>query len=204
MPTLEITTMIGCPVMCTFCPQDNLRHGMEKEDKYLSLDNFKLILNKVPKHVRIDFSGMSEPWVNKDCTAMVQFALERGFDIAIYTTLYGLDEEGASELIELLKKHLGQVKELVVHLQDKNNNMKGLKLNENWIAVANKFIEFYNLHVLSQFRFMTMDESAQLHVTDRLMDPNRDHLMDPLWDRPMDPFRDRLMDPPQDRLMDPL
>jgi adenine C2-methylase RlmN of 23S rRNA A2503 and tRNA A37 len=24
MPTLEITTLIGCPMRCTFCPQDKL------------------------------------------------------------------------------------------------------------------------------------------------------------------------------------
>ena len=24
MPTIEITTMIGCPLMCNVCPQDKL------------------------------------------------------------------------------------------------------------------------------------------------------------------------------------
>ena len=27
MNTLEITTQIGCPLMCTFCPQDKLRQA---------------------------------------------------------------------------------------------------------------------------------------------------------------------------------
>ena len=39
-PTLEITTMIGCPLMCTFCPQDNLRDAYGKDDaKYMVLKN---------------------------------------------------------------------------------------------------------------------------------------------------------------------
>lgn len=143
MPTLEITTMIGYPVMCTFCPQDTLRKGMESQAKYLSLENFELILKKIPKHVRIDFSGMSEPWANKDCTEMVALALKNGYNIAIYTTLFGIDAQGADDLINLLKEHSKQVNELVIHLQDKNENMKGLKLNQNWIEVANKFIEFF-------------------------------------------------------------
>ena len=50
--TLEITTMIGCPLMCTFCPQDNLRDAYGTADeKYMSLDTFKQALAAVtPKY----------------------------------------------------------------------------------------------------------------------------------------------------------
>ena len=51
-PTLEITTMIGCPLMCNYCPQDNLRDAYGKDgDKYMSLDTFKKSLEIGRAHV---------------------------------------------------------------------------------------------------------------------------------------------------------
>ena len=83
MPTLEFTLMVGCPLKCTFCPQDALRDIYGENTKYLALDDFKTILGKVPNHVRIDFSGMAEPWANPDATAMLRHTLELGFSIAL-------------------------------------------------------------------------------------------------------------------------
>jgi sulfatase maturation enzyme AslB (radical SAM superfamily) len=56
---LEITTMVGCPLMCTFCPQDALKKSHpENTDKYLSLDNFKRIISKLsPQKVEIHYSA---------------------------------------------------------------------------------------------------------------------------------------------------
>src|SRR5580658_4188911 len=72
MPSLEFTLMVGCPLKCTFCPQDRLRGVYGKNTKYMSLDDFKTILSKIPNHVRIDFSGMAEPWTNPDATAICE------------------------------------------------------------------------------------------------------------------------------------
>jgi adenine C2-methylase RlmN of 23S rRNA A2503 and tRNA A37 len=71
---LEITTRIGCRVNCKFCPQKKLLdHYKENshniiQKNVLSFKNFKKCIDKVPSSVRIDFSGMAEPWLNKDCT----------------------------------------------------------------------------------------------------------------------------------------
>jgi adenine C2-methylase RlmN of 23S rRNA A2503 and tRNA A37 len=62
MPTLEITTHLGCALACRFCPQDRLMKSYPKGDpRDLSLANFVRIVDKVPAHVRLDFSGMAEP-----------------------------------------------------------------------------------------------------------------------------------------------
>jgi len=163
MPTLEITTMLGCPVMCTFCPQENLRKATEGSIKYLSFDNYVTVLKKIPKHVRIDFSGMSEPWANSDCTKMLIFTLEQGYNVAIYTTLFGLNGFDADLVISNIIKYHSQVKELVVHLQDKNNNMKGLKMDDEWQMVASKFINLFADKLIPNMSFMTMDENGELH-----------------------------------------
>jgi organic radical activating enzyme len=163
MPTLEITTMIGCPLMCTFCPQDALRDASKGDEKYLSFENYKKILNKIPKHVRIDFSGMSEPWANPECTAMLRHTLENGYSIAIYTTLYGITTDEVDEVVNLIELYSNKITDLVVHIQDKNNNMKGLKFTEEWIAVMNSFIALKNKNLLKNFQFITMDEGGIPH-----------------------------------------
>ena len=63
MPTLEITTTIGCPLACTFCPQDKLSIAYgNTTSKRLEISTFKEIIAKIPKYVRIDFSGYVEPF----------------------------------------------------------------------------------------------------------------------------------------------
>ena len=100
MPSLEFTLMVGCPLKCTFCPQDRLRGIYGKNTKYLSLQDFKTILGKVPKHVRVDFSGMAEPWANPDATAMLRHTLHAGYSVAIYTTLYDMPPEEREAVVE--------------------------------------------------------------------------------------------------------
>ena len=126
-PTLEITTMIGCPLKCTFCPQDLLRAKYGKQEKYLSFENFKLIVSKLPGYVRIDFSGMAEPWANPDATAMLVHALEQGFNIALYTTLYGMKEQDAPVVVEMLARRAHQVEVICIHLPDADGNMRGFR-----------------------------------------------------------------------------
>jgi len=94
-PTLEITTSIprnGCVVDCVFCPQRTLQKTYQGE-RFLSLENFKKIIDKVPSEIRITFAGFTEPWLNKDCTEMVLYAHEKGHPIAIFTTGVGMKLE---------------------------------------------------------------------------------------------------------------
>jgi len=74
------------------------------------------ISSKVPHYVRIDFSGMAEPRANPEATAMLAHALEQGFNIAIYTTLYGTDVEEAERITALVTKYAKQIEVLCLHL----------------------------------------------------------------------------------------
>ncbi len=128
-PTLEVTTMIGCPLMCNFCPQDNLRDAYGRDDpKYMSLETFKTAVDKLPWDTRIDFSGMAEAWVNPDCTRMLAYALERGHDVAIYTTLYNWNQTTVDEVSELLIEFKDQIevfsKNIKTLLQAVKENVK--------------------------------------------------------------------------------
>jgi radical SAM protein with 4Fe4S-binding SPASM domain len=130
--SLEITTMIGCPLMCTYCPQDSLRDAYGDDVKYLSLEDFKTIIDKVPNTVRLDFSGQAEPWVNPACTDMVQYALEQGFRLAIFTTLYNWDETTVHRMGELFLKYANQINILKIHFPDEAGNMRGWKPSAEW------------------------------------------------------------------------
>lgn len=91
-PTLEITTSIptkGCAVNCAFCPQLTLLN-VYNSDKTMTLENFKKIINKLPKEIRITFSGFTEPWLNRNTTDMLLYAHEQSHPISVFTTGIGM------------------------------------------------------------------------------------------------------------------
>lgn len=157
-PVMELTTMVGCPLMCTFCPQDNLRTEYGDKTKYMQLDDLKTVLEKLPSNTRIDFSGMAEPWANPRCTDMLRLTLDMGFPIAIYSTLYGMTDPEVVR--DLLEKHKDQVCVLTLHLPDANGNMKGWKLTDEWIH-ALKTLSYTKLKC--PIDAMTMDKNGVVH-----------------------------------------
>lgn len=88
MGRLEITTHIGCPIDCLDCPQGLLRSKYLGK-RNLDFDDYKKAIDKVPAGTRIDFSGMCEPFANKRCADMILYAADKGFPLALYTTLQG-------------------------------------------------------------------------------------------------------------------
>lgn len=138
MPCLEITTMVGCPLRCTFCPQDKFVGAYDRnDDKYLSLENFKTVLAKVPPYVRIDFSGMSEPWANPEATEMLAHTLMLGYHVAVYSTLQGMTDY--QRVVDMLLDHRDQVEIVVIHLPDELGNMRGFKSSPSYWDARSAF-----------------------------------------------------------------
>ena len=154
MPTLEFTLMVGCPLKCTFCPQDAVRKAYGNNTKYLSLQHFQDILGKVPRHVRIDFSGMAEPWANPDATSMLRYALQDGRTVAIYTTLYGMEDEDGAAVIDLLRGHADQIEVLCLHLPDEAGNIRGWRYSPLYERNLRRFIAFGPSGVLGRPRLV--------------------------------------------------
>lgn len=109
MGRLEITTRVGCPVNCLDCPQ-GLLQSRYKGKRVLDFEDFKTVIDKVPEGTRIDFSGMCEPFANRRCTDMILYAADRGFPLALYTTLQGATMEDWERLkgvtFEVVTVHL--------------------------------------------------------------------------------------------------
>ena len=170
--TLEITTMLGCPLKCTFCPQDQLKAAYGKlSDKYMSLETFSTVLNKLPLHVRVDFAGMAEPWVNPHATEMLRAALERGHRVAIYTTLYNMSVDDSIYITtDLLPKYESQIEVVCLHLPDENMNMRGYKGSDQYRHVLMNFLSIASS--FPRLTAMTMDKSGRIHPDLRDMIPN--------------------------------
>ena len=45
-----------------------------------------MVIDKLPKEIRITFSGFTEPWLNKKCTDMLLYAHEQGHPVSVFTT----------------------------------------------------------------------------------------------------------------------
>jgi hypothetical protein len=92
MNSMEITTRIGCKNACTYCPQELLLKAYTKRSREFMMDFgvFQECLKKIPAKVNIHFSGMCEPWLNPECTKMVQYSHETGHRLSILTTAVGM------------------------------------------------------------------------------------------------------------------
>jgi sulfatase maturation enzyme AslB (radical SAM superfamily) len=107
MRHLEITTYIGCPNRCSYCPQDTLLKAY-KGVKVMSLDVLRQILHNTPKDVDIHFSGFSELFFHKEWYEILKEATKE-HQVVIYTTTRGLKQEDVSRLAEF------NFKQFVVH-----------------------------------------------------------------------------------------
>jgi len=154
--------MVGCPLKCTYCPQGPLLESYGKAVKFMSLADFGTILGKVPKYVRIDFSGMSEPWANSQATDMLRLALGLNYHVAIYTTLWAMKDPG--DVLGLLRGHSKQIETLCLHLPDRHGNMRGFKPSERYKETLKAFLAFGRDEMEAwRFQVMTMDQHGGVH-----------------------------------------
>jgi radical SAM protein with 4Fe4S-binding SPASM domain len=130
--TLEITTVVGCPLACDCCPQGLLRSRYaEGSSREMTLGDFRTILSSVPADVRVDFSGMAEPWTATDTTAMFRHALQSGHPVSVYTTLVGMNDDDVAFLIENME-HFGLENPFCLHLPDDEGVMAGFRASPEY------------------------------------------------------------------------
>jgi hypothetical protein len=122
---LEITTSVGCPNGCKICPQELFvgRYRSTRGKNCLSVEDFKKYLDEIPTHVRIDFSGFTEPWSNSACTEMILHAHQTGFEVTAFTTCVGMMKSDVEKI-----KHIPFVT-FAVHLPDDKSNMPFPKMS---------------------------------------------------------------------------
>jgi hypothetical protein len=144
-PTMEFTTSIdtqnGCVVDCVFCPQRTLQKSY-KGERFMTLENFKKAVDKLPQEVRVTFAGFTEPWLNKNCTDMVLYAYEKGHPISIFTTGIGMSIEDIERI-----KHIPFAGNpngcFTLHLPDQERKAKH-PITKRYIEVIEHFGKIQN------------------------------------------------------------
>jgi hypothetical protein len=130
MPSIEITTKIGCKNACAYCPQKMLirAYRMRSNTLEMSLDVFKQCLDKIPTNVHVYFAGMCEPWLNSECTNMVLYAYKKGYKIHVNTTLVNMNLSD----VDLLKTC--SYEEFSVHLPSENGQ-ENIMVDDKYLGV---------------------------------------------------------------------
>jgi hypothetical protein len=140
-PTLEFTTSIppkGCVIDCAFCPQKTLLN-VYKADKTMTFENFKHVIDKLPKEIRITFSGFTEPWLNKRATDMLLYAYEQGHPVSAFTTGVGMTVEDVERLKDV-KFTTGPNGGFCLHLPDQERIAKH-PITPRYLEVIKRFKE---------------------------------------------------------------
>ena len=140
-PTLEFTTSIppkGCVIDCAFCPQKTLLN-VYNADKTMTFENFKQVIDKLPKEIRITFSGFTEPWLNKRCTDMLLYAYEQGHPVSAFTTGVGMTLQDVERLKDV-KFTIGPNGGFCLHLPDQERIAKH-PITPRYLEVIKRFKE---------------------------------------------------------------
>jgi hypothetical protein len=115
---LEITTQIGCRIGClNYCPQEIIIKNY-KGNKTMTFEQFKFLIETVPRTLPIFFSGLCEPFQNPETTDMILYANRIGHPISVFSTLTGLNPDNARKLIVV------PIDKFVLHLPDAYGNAK--------------------------------------------------------------------------------
>ncbi len=109
-PAIEVTTKIGCSRRCKYCPQDILikNYFSESSTAYMSLNDFKIFIDKTPHNCNIAFGGYCEPFLNPMAIDMIEYAAKKR-RVYVFTTFVNVNEDILSRLeksgIEYITAH---------------------------------------------------------------------------------------------------
>lgn len=155
---VEVTTAIGCKVLCRFCPQKKLLQAYTSKDRVMSFQTFASCLGNIPRTYSINFSGFCEPFQNPACREMVEYAFSQGHKVSLYTTLQGMSMEDW----DILKKYHFNC--LCLHLPDAEGRCN-IRIDENYMLLLKEVLKYQHL----QFCFHgTRHPSIKELVPDRV------------------------------------
>jgi radical SAM protein with 4Fe4S-binding SPASM domain len=147
MQRLEITTAVPCNTGCYYCPQGVLKKVYSGRHE-MSLQEFKDFEKKLPRAVRLHFSGFCEPLQNKDASSMMEYAFQNGRDVVLYTNLLNL------RTTDLWKMYNVHFYKFFIHLPNMQTKRDSVK----------KFIDNIRLLLDCKFHFEVIDISAPEEV----------------------------------------
>jgi len=150
--TLEFSLFTGCSVNCSYCPHATLHKA--SSEKYMSVDRFKLILDKIPKEVGLVFAGFCDPLQYDKLVDVIEYSYQKGHRLNIATTI----PEDYPENIDLFlneKYWTGRC----LHLRDefmsyKTNSDNYYNIIDKFFSQMNKQYKTNNIVVDNRFSFL--------------------------------------------------
>ena len=156
--SLEVTTTVGCAMMCEYCPQDTYKKNGKDYPRVLDYEIFKNAMKNVESKVKVHWTGFSEPLHCKDFPLMADYLLKKGHKQHISTTMYG--RKNCKEYIS--SNNIFDT--IVFHLPDDENLMK-LKVNEEYLYFLEKTLIFQSKNVEhKKLRIMVIGNDFEKNV----------------------------------------
>jgi len=145
---LELSLTIGCKLDCLYCPQKLLLSkyyvGDKTQERQLNYENFVKVLDEVEPGAVISFCGMSEPFHNNRCADMICYAYQKGYRIALLTTLVGMTREDFEKIKDI------KFESFVLHIPDAEGHSH-FEITDEYLSLleaVNKSIniDYYSCH----------------------------------------------------------
>lgn len=154
---IDVSTTIGCKNRCKYCPQETVVSEYQKKTlgggtRVMTLEMFKIFIDKLPKKMTICFAGFSEPFLNPKGAEMILATVKKKHPIRLYTTLIGLTLKNLKKILREVNFD-GKKNKLYLHLPSEEpieafgTDKKYLKLLEYLLS---KKIKITNLHYHGQ------------------------------------------------------
>lgn len=136
MNIIEVSTGVGCPPNCSFCPQKThvTNYAARSSEFKMSMETYEQCLANIPSTVEIQFAGYAEPWLNPHCTQMLLRAHETGHKVAAFTTCVGMTVADVEKFQRLQFHHF------CVHLPDDVGQMK-VNVTPEYLATVRACLE---------------------------------------------------------------
>ena len=131
-PVLEITTTLGCPVRCEYCPQDLLTSKAKGLQKTLSYSDFVRIVGNIDIDIAVNWTGYSEPALSPYLGDMINYLHKEGFKQSISTTLSG-NPNSLDSLISFLYWDT-----FTLHLPDDRSLMSGISVDDRYCELLDR------------------------------------------------------------------
>jgi hypothetical protein len=97
----------------------------------MTFDTFKACLNKMPLDTVLHFAGMSECWINPECSKMILYTHQKGYQIRMLTTLVGM-KLADIDLIERVP-----FVSFLIHLPS-NEGYENINVDEDYLKVLDR------------------------------------------------------------------
>lgn len=136
LPVVEVTTKMGCKINCRYCPQSLLISEYMKRSshpEYLSFQDFKTCVDKLPENAIVEFAGYAEAFLNPQCTEMILYTYSTGRRMSLYTTLEGVTQEIYDKIKEI------PFVNVILHLPDKDGYAK-IQMNEEYFRILEQIL----------------------------------------------------------------